>query len=94
MNNENEEVGLEDIPELTQEEALLFSLVKEAQRLNIGLFIFEKEELKLYHNIDEEKNFAIAVLAKTKDNAIFNLKEQRRCYIIENYNKEDDNVQS
>ena len=87
--NENENVDEvvipeEVIPDLTQEEALLFALVKWAQRLNIGLFIFEKEELKLYHNIDETKDFAIAVLAKDRDNAIFNLKNQRRCYIINN----------
>ena len=78
----------EEIKDLTENEVLMLALYKQALILNLDLFIFEKEELRKYFTIDETKDFAIAIISKNRDNAICNLQNKRRCYVINDYMKE------
>lgn len=73
--------------ELTDTEQLMFALYKLALRLNLDIFIFEKDEVEKYFRITKD-DIAIVTIAKNRDCAIWNLQNQRRCYMINDYNKE------
>lgn len=65
---------------------LMFALNQEAERKNLDMFIFEKEELKSYFpELDDKEDFALVTLARTRDNAIYNMKNLRKTYIINDY---------
>ena len=72
---------------LTKSQQLLVALHREAERKNLDTFIFEKEELRKYFKVDETKDFAVALLAKNRDNALHNLKNMRRLYFLDDWNK-------
>lgn len=72
--------------ELSDAEQLMFALYRKALELNLEIFLFEKEELLKYYNV--VKDIAIVTIAKNKDNAIWNLQNQKRCYVLNDYNKE------
>ena len=65
---------------------LMFALNQEAERKNLDMFIFEKEELKSYFpDLNPDEDFALVTLARTRDNAIYNMKNLRKTYIINDY---------
>jgi hypothetical protein len=65
---------------------LMFALNQEAERKNLDMFIFEKEELKSYFpDLNPDEDFALVTLARNRDNAIYNMKNLRKTYIINDY---------
>ena len=65
---------------------LLYVLEKEAEKLNLDVFIFEKEELKNYFPfLDDKQDFAVVTIARNRSNAIYNMQNLRRTYIINDY---------
>ena len=79
----------EEQKELTNEELLLL-LHREALSKDLKVFVFEEEDLKIFFPLTVKKeNIAVALLAKNEDNAIYNLKNQHKCYVMEDYNRED-----
>lgn len=65
---------------------LMFALNQEAERKNLDIFIFEKEELKSYFpDLNPDEDFALVTLARNRDNAIYNMKNLRKTYIINDY---------
>jgi transposase len=65
---------------------LMFALNQEAERKNLDMFIFEKEELKSYFpDLNPNEDFALVTLARNRDNAIYNMKNLRKTYIINDY---------
>lgn len=73
--------------ELNNEELLLL-LHREALSKGLKVFVFEEEDLKSLFSLKKD-NIAVALLAKNEDNAIYNLKNQHKCYVMEDYNRED-----
>jgi hypothetical protein len=53
----------------------------EAKSKNLQVFTFTNEDLKQYYTPKNEK-IGIVLLAKNKDNALFNLKNLRKCYAV------------
>ena len=73
--------------ELNNEELLLLRH-REALSKGLKVFVFEEEDLKSLFSLKKD-NIAVALLAKNEDNAIYNLKNQHKCYVMEDYNRED-----
>jgi L-rhamnose mutarotase len=68
-------------PRIFKQDELIPTLQKEANRKNLQIFIFSGEELNRYYET-KHNNIAIALLAKNKENAEWNLKSLRRCYMM------------
>ena len=60
-------------------------LEKEAELKNLNVYLFNNEEIIKYYNVSD-KNIGVILLAKDENNALFNLKNLRKCYAI-NVNK-------
>lgn len=56
-------------------------LEKEAELKGLKVYIFNNEEITKYYNV-ADKNIGVALLAKDDNNALFNLKNLRRFYIV------------
>ena len=56
-------------------------LEKEAELKGLKIYIFNNEEIAKYYNV-ADKNIGVALLAKDDNNALFNLKNLRRFYIV------------
>lgn len=56
-------------------------LEKEAELKGLKVYIFNNEEIAKYYNV-ADKNIGVALLAKDDNNALFNLKNLRRFYIV------------
>ena len=56
-------------------------LEKEAELKNLNVYLFNNEEIIKYYNVSD-KNIGVILLAKDDDNALFNLKNLRKCYAI------------
>ena len=56
-------------------------LEKEAELIGLKVYIFNNEEIAKYYNV-ADKNIGVALLAKDDNNALFNLKNLRRFYIV------------
>ena len=56
-------------------------LEKEAELKGLKVYIFNNEEITKYYNV-ADKNIGVALLAKDDNNALFNLKNLRKCYAI------------
>ena len=56
-------------------------LEKEAELKNLNVYLFNNEEIIKYYNV-LDKNIGVILLAKDDDNALFNLKNLRKCYAI------------
>ena len=65
-------VKLEDLMPLLQREAI---------NKGLKIFIFENSEIKEFFN-SKRDDVGVILLAKNKDNALFNLKNLRRCYLV------------
>ena len=73
----------------------MYALNQKEKRKNLDMFIFEKEELKSYFpELNPDEDFALVTLARNRDNAIYNVKNLRKTYIINdyenNYRKQED----
>jgi hypothetical protein len=53
----------------------------EAEERNLNVYVFDNEEVKKYYNTKSE-DLGIALLAKDEDNAKYNLRTLRKCYLI------------
>lgn len=80
--------------ELNDSEQLMFALLKQAEKLKLDIFIFEKDEIRKYYKIDETRDFAIVTLASNRENGLWNLQNQRHCYIINDYLKQQEQNES
>ena len=56
-------------------------LEKEAELKNLNVYLFNNEEIIKYYNVSD-KNIGVILLAKDDDNALFNLKNLRKCYAV------------
>ena len=56
-------------------------LEKEAKVKNLNVYLFNNEEIIKYYNV-LDKNIGVILLAKDDDNALFNLKNLRKCYAV------------
>ena len=56
-------------------------LEKEAELKNLNVYLFNNEEIIKYYNVSD-KNIGVILLAKDENNALFNLKNLRKCYAI------------
>ena len=56
-------------------------LEKEAELKNLNVYLFNNEEIIKYYNVSD-KNIGVILLAKDDNNALFNLKNLRRFYIV------------
>lgn len=65
-------VKLEDLMPLLQREAI---------NKGLKIFIFENSEIKEFFN-SKRDDVGVILLAKNKDNAFFNLKNLRKCYLV------------
>lgn len=65
-------VKLEDLMPLLQREAI---------NKGLKIFIFENSEIKEFFN-SKRDDVGVILLAKNKDNALFNLKNLRKCYLV------------
>ena len=65
-------VKLEDLMPLLQQDAI---------NKGLKIFIFENSEIKEFFN-SKRDDVGVILLAKNKDNALFNLKNLRRCYLV------------
>lgn len=80
-NLENRKSG-NDIDSILKESDLIPLLEKEAELKGLKVFIFSNEELKLYFSPVNEI-IGMALLARDEDSARFNLRNLRRCYLIQ-----------
>ena len=67
--------------ELIDPEQLLPLLEEEAKKKSLKVFVFNNEEVRKHFNVKSEK-IAVALLAQNEDNALINLKNLKRCYLI------------
>lgn len=65
-------VKLEDLMPLLQREAI---------NKGLKIFIFENSEIKEFFN-SKRDDVGVILLARNKDNALFNLKNLRKCYLV------------
>ena len=65
-------VKLEDLMPLLQRDAI---------NKGLKIFIFENSEIKEFFN-SKRDDVGVILLAKNKDNALFNLKNLRKCYLV------------
>lgn len=56
-------------------------LKRQAEYLKLNVYVFNKEDFKDLFEVKSER-LGIALLAKDVDNARYNLKNLRRCYLI------------
>ena len=56
-------------------------LEKEAELKNLNVYLFNNEEIIKYYNVSD-KNIGVILLAKDDNNALFNLKNLRKCYAV------------
>ena len=56
-------------------------LEKEAELKNLNVYLFNNEEIIKYYNVSD-KNIGVILLAKDENNALFNLKNFRKCYAV------------
>ena len=56
-------------------------LEQEALRKKLNVYVFENDELKNYYEV-KHNNIGVALLASCEENAIYNLKNLRKCYLI------------
>lgn len=66
--------------EIPQEEELLPILYEVAKLKDLQVFIFREDNLKKYYP-NSEKDIGVALMANNEDNAIYNIKNLRRCYL-------------
>lgn len=62
-------------------EDLMPLLQREAINKGLKIFIFENSEIKEFFN-SKRDDVGVILLAKNKDNALFNLKNLRKCYLV------------
>lgn len=70
------------IDDLPKQSELIPLLEKEAFNKKLQVFLFRDDELKKYHQPASD-NIGVALLAKNKDNANYNIANLRRCYLIQ-----------
>jgi len=70
-----------EVEDVILAEELLPMLKIEADSKNLKVFVFNNEEIKKYFT-PKSDNLGIALLAKDEDNAIYNIKNLRKCYLI------------
>ena len=68
-------------PRVLKSEELLPVLEKEAANKGLDIYTFSGKELAKYYNTKHD-NVSVVLLAKNKDNAIWNLKNLRKCYLM------------
>ena len=66
---------------LVKLEDLMPPLQREAINKGLKIFIFENSEIKEFFN-SKRDDVGVILLAKNKDNALFNLKNLRKCYLV------------
>jgi hypothetical protein len=82
--NENEKPQeVEDVLLATE---FLPLLEQEAQRKGLNVYVFGYDEVTPYFGLKSDK-LSIALLAKDEDNARYNLRNLRRCYLIRTENE-------
>ena len=54
---------------------------EKATKAGLKVFICEGDELKQYYDLKDDK-LGVAVIAKNKDNAIINLKNQKNSFVL------------
>ena len=70
---------------MNENDELMQRLSEEADKKNLDMFIFEKDELKNYFEVRQNKDFALVTLAKNRECALWNIKNLRHTYIINDY---------
>ena len=70
---------------MNENDELMQRLSEEADKKNLDMFIFEKDELKNYFEVRQNKDFALVTLAKNRESALWNIKNLRHTYIINDY---------
>lgn len=78
---ENRKTG-DSIDAILKESELIPLLEKEAHYKGLKVFVFSNEDLKKYFNPVNEI-IGMALLARDEDSARFNLRNLRRCYLIQ-----------
>lgn len=68
--------------DLNKQSELMPVLEGVAELKGLQVFLFKGEELREYYGVHSEK-IGVALMAKTKDNAIHNLRRLSKCYLIE-----------
>lgn len=74
-------MNVEKVEDVVLMEEILPFLQAEAKIKNLNVYIFDNDEVKNYYDLKSE-TLGVALLAKDEDNARYNLKNLRRCYLI------------
>lgn len=74
-------MNIENVEDVLLAEDLLPMLKIEADSKNLKVFVFDNDELKKYFT-PKSDTLGVALLAKDKDNALYNFKNLRKCYLI------------
>ena len=67
--------------ELLFEDELISLLQDEAKKLGLNIYVFSNEEVAKYFTTKSNK-IGVILLARDEDNAIYNLKNRRRSFIV------------
>lgn len=68
-------------PKIFKQSELMPILEKEAANKKLQIYIFSGKELDKFYET-KYNNIAVALLAKNKENAEWNLKSLRKCYLM------------
>lgn len=71
----------QNVEEVALSTELLPWLEELAKAKNLNVYVFDNEETTKYYNTKSDK-LGIALLAKDEDNALYNIKNLRKCYLI------------
>ena len=71
----------QNVEEVALSTELLPWLEELAKAKNLNVYVFDNEETTKYYNTKSD-TLGIALLAKDEDNALYNIKNLRKCYLI------------
>lgn len=72
---------IDNVEDIILANELLPILEKEANSKGLNVYVFTNEEVNKYFTT-KSKYLGMALLAKDEDNALWNLKNLRKCYMI------------
>ena len=80
---------INEVEDVILDTDLLPLLLMEAKSKGLNVYVFRKEDFKDIYEVKSE-DLGIALLAQNEDNAKYNLKNLRRCYLFRfNKNQEE-----
>jgi hypothetical protein len=74
-------MNVENVEDVILASELLPMLEELGKVKNLNVYVFDNEEIKKYFTPKDE-SLGIALLAKDEDNALHNIKNLRKCYLI------------